>query len=131
VVVGADSLVVSLGSILELQRPVGYDFICVHVERRACACLEYVQWKLAIKPSIEHFRGRVGYQFACLRVQCTQLHIRLGCGSFDGSHRVDHLGRESQFAYGEVLDGALGLYPPVDFVRNRFLPKGIALDTHG
>src|SRR5687768_15912370 len=98
----------------DLDRPVGYDLVGVHVRLRARPGLPHDQGELVVELALDHLVGGLHYEVDLLSRELAQLAVRLSGCLLQKPECPDDppLPHEAATTDREVLYGALGLGSP-------------------
>ncbi len=112
-----------------LQRPVRYHFVGIHVRRCTGTALNHVDNKLRVPAAISDFTARLNYRFPYWTGQQIQFHICPRRTHFDHSQRLDKIGivRQRDAADIEILQGAHRLDTVEIFRRNLAITEQVVL----
>src|ERR1700686_77955 len=92
----------------ELAGTVRDDFVRVRVRARARTSLENIEWKMLVEFALEHFFRGLDDVGATVRVEQTEVGVRLGCSPLDQTERANERARKTLAADGKIQDGPLG-----------------------
>jgi hypothetical protein len=114
VVVRVHKRVVALPPAENLDRAVRQHLVDIHMERSARALMEDVGRELVAQVALQNFVGGLNDGTPDVFRQQPQLYVRLRRRLFEQYIRLNHQGRLSNTADGEVLLRPQGLQTPVD-----------------
>jgi len=114
----------------DLGRAIRYDFIGVHVRRRARAGLEHIDDEVIVVAALRDLLGGPAYRGGLARLQQAETFVDQGGGGLDQTERRYESTPEAPAADRKVEDGALGRGAVERLIMHLHLAHGVLFDPH-